>query len=138
MVIQRWQSVMLFLALAFMGIVMSLPFGYVFDPVSPDSVSPLMPLDRPVLFVVEALTALLLLIDIFLYKNLKLQTNVLLICMLLIVASDASVVIMTMGVNQILAIGSSLVLIAAFVLCIMARLFIRSDKRKLSESNRLR
>ncbi len=138
MVIQRWQSVMLFLAMVCMAIVMYLPFGYVLDSTSSDSWTPLMPIDRPVLLIVEALTALLLLIDIFLFKNLKLQTNVLLICMLLIVASDSSVVIMTMGNNTVFAVGSSLVLIAAFVLCVMARIFIRSDKRKLSESNRLR
>lgn len=135
MVIQRWQSVMLLLASVCMIFVMFLPVGFLENPMSSESATLIKPIDNPVLMIVEGLTALLLIISIFLFKNMKLQTTVVGISMLLIVACIATSVLLVSGMPDYAAI---ITLAAAFLLCVMACRFIRSDRRKLSESNRLR
>ncbi len=138
MVIQRWQSVLLFLACVCMVIFLFLPFGAMPDAQSPESFSPMMPIDHPVFFTLNILTAILLLIDIFLFKNLKKQKTVLLVSMVLIVASEICVLIMTWSDSFQYEWGSSVLLAAAFFLGWMAHSLIRRDQKTLASYDRIR
>lgn len=136
MVIQRWQSVLMLLACACMVLFLFIPVGYIPAGDSPDSVTPILPLGNPILLVVSCLVALLLLINIFMFKNMKKQLMILGICMLLMGAIEASVMFITLECE--FGIGSLALLTVAFILTWMARRCITRDRRKLSESDRIR
>ena len=104
MVIQRWQSVLLFIAAAVMACFTFIPFGqvtttdYTFnlsalgfyqagDPT--DGMEPVV-IHTWYFFMMSLTTIVLLLLDIFLYSNLRLQMRVCMVCLLFIVA-DACV-----------------------------------------------
>lgn len=104
MVIQRWQSVLLFIAAAVMACFTFIPFGQVTTTDYTFNLSALgfyqagNPTDgmEPVVihtwyfFMMSLTTIVLLLLDIFLYSNLRLQMRVCMVCLLFIVA-DACV-----------------------------------------------
>lgn len=73
MVIQRLQSLYLLLAIIAMTLVFYLPFGLILDATDPATTVELVTLDYPILLVLNSLITLLLLIDIFLFKNLRLS-----------------------------------------------------------------
>lgn len=100
MVIQRWQSVLLFIAAAVMACFTFIPFGII---TTPDVTYNLTGLGfypqgeftdgfKPEVihtwyfFILSLTTIVLLLVDIFLYKNLRLQQRVCMICILFIIA----------------------------------------------------
>ena len=70
MVIQRWQSVLLLISAIFVALVGILPYAVTANGVDVCAVQ------TPVLLCVDILVALLLLIDIFLYRNLRYQMKV--------------------------------------------------------------
>lgn len=138
MVIQRWQSVLLFLACVCMVIFLLIPFGAAIDAQSADSLTPMMPVEHPVFFILNVLAAVLLLIDIFMFKNLKKQKMVLIIAMLMIVASEICVLIMTWNDPYQYEWGSSILLAAAFFLGWMAHSLMRRDQKTLASYDRIR
>lgn len=100
MVIQRWQTVLLFIAAAVMACFTFIPFGiittedYTFNlsglgfyqqGEQSDGLSPMV-FHTWYFFMMLITTMVLLLIDIFLFKNLKLQQRVCMVCILFIVA----------------------------------------------------
>lgn len=104
MVIQRWQTILLFIAAAVMACFTFLPFGVIstqdvtynltglgFYPQGDSTISP-----APVVvhtwyfFILSITTIVLLLLDIFLYHNLRLQQRVCMVAILFIIA-DACV-----------------------------------------------
>lgn len=138
MVIQRWQSVLLFLACICMVFFLFIPFGVAPDAQSPESLSPMLPIGYPVFFILNALAAILLFIDIFLFKNLKKQKTVLMVSMLLIVASEVCVLIMTWNDPFQYEWGSSILLAAAFFMGWMAHSLMRRDQKTLASYDRIR
>ena len=104
MVIQRWQSLLLLVALAVMACFTFLPIGEVttedytlnftglgfFQAGIPDDGSPRIEVHTWYFFMLSITTMVLLLLDIFLYNNLRLQMRICLVALLFIIA-DACV-----------------------------------------------
>lgn len=140
MVIQRWQSVYLLLGVFAMILVSIRPFGMI---MSPDGAidTELVAIDFPVFLIVNILTGLLMLIDIFLFKNLKLQRMVAAICVLLIIASavSAAIVLASYGdLWQVAWYGAPVGIICALICTILARHRMGEDEKKLRSYDRLR
>lgn len=145
MVIQRWQSAWLFLAAVFMIFYLIMPM---FVSIAPDIVSLqgytetiVYPIDATVYFIVCALTALLLFVDIFLYKNLSLQKSLALIAILLILAVNITCWILYVnfyGTDTFDWQPSIFMQYGAFIFAILAWHRIRKDQQLLASADRLR
>ena len=86
MMIQRWQTVWLFIAAVLVGVFCFLPMAIVSgEPLDPNSATFIAPKDLPVFLIVNIVVAVLLLLSIFLYKNTRRQKTLTLVSMLLIV-----------------------------------------------------
>lgn len=133
MVLQRWQSLLLFVAVILMACFMLSPMAVV-------GTTGLMPMDYIFIWVPAVAAALLLLIDIFMFKNLKLQMKVAAVCLLVMLAVGISsaVVIIRTPEAEISWMGALLYLVCAFVLTIRARLLMGKDLRLLRSVDRLR
>lgn len=83
MVIQRIQTLLLLLAAIMTGLFALLPFISVDGNLAPEILN--RPIGYPVLFVLSLASTAVLLIDIFLFKNLTQQLNIAKICVLLII-----------------------------------------------------
>ena len=138
MVIQRWQSLILLIAVVVMSLFCFTPWAQV---VTTDTVTPLYVTDTPVFLTLNLLIAALLFISIFMYKNLRQQMRVVQLTILLISASIVTgAAILFVGrpeAEQIFAGGTSL-LVVALILAIAAYRFMRRDRRILSSYDRLR
>lgn len=103
MVIQRWQTVLLFIAAALMACFTFIPFGIVsttdvtynltglgFYPQGvPTDADPPVVIHTWYLFMICITTIVLLLIDIFLYKNIRFQQKVCMVSILFIIAAGS-------------------------------------------------
>ncbi|MDE6802453.1 MAG: DUF4293 domain-containing protein, partial [Muribaculaceae bacterium] len=122
MVLQRWQSVYLLVAVFAMILACILPFGAIIE----EGVTSLklMPVDFPVLLTLNILIGILLAIDIFMYKNLRAQKMVAAVSALLCVASLATQVLLLVRNEAPFALvwnGSIIATFCAFVCALMAR-----------------
>lgn len=144
MQIQRIQTVYIFLAMIAMVIFVFVPYGTVTNVAGDPVVSePLLTITEYGLLIPAAAAGLLLLIDIFLFRNLGLQRNVLTISLLLTLCCIA-VVCFTLfkeakaeGIEAMFSVWDILLLIAvAFE--IMGLSAIASDVKLLNSYNRLR
>ncbi|WP_300965781.1 DUF4293 family protein [uncultured Muribaculum sp.] len=131
MVIQRWQSVLLFLAAIFMVLLCVLPLGCVSDNGSPESLTCFKATNMLPLMIVGVMSAIMFVIAIFLFKNLNLQKRVTLAACILVVASIAILSITALWIGIIWPI---LALIAA----IWAYMRISADQKLLSSYDRIR
>ena len=100
MVIQRWQSVLLFIAAALMACFTFIPIGTVttldytfnltglgfYEQGIPTNGEPPMVIHTWYFFMLSITTIVLLLLDIFLFKNIRLQQRICMVCVLFIVA----------------------------------------------------
>lgn len=100
MVIQRWQTVLLFIAAAVMACFTFIPFGIVtttdytfnltglgfYEQGVPTDGSEPMIIHTWYFFMLSVTTIVLLLLDIFLFKNIKLQQKICMVAILFIVA----------------------------------------------------
>lgn len=138
MVIQRWQTVFLILAAVCMALVSFLSLG-TGQPVcgTPSCVDAF---DFLPLFIVNILVTLLLVIDMFLFRDLKLQKRVALICALLEVVSIViTVLIMLPAAGYITEMSWTATLPApALVLTMLARARMAADERLLKSYDRIR
>ncbi|MCM1076837.1 MAG: DUF4293 domain-containing protein [Bacteroides sp.] len=92
MQIQRIQTVYIFLAMVAMAVFMIVPYGEVHDLASQPAVSEkLYTMTEYGLLIPVAATVILLIVDIFFYRNLPLQRTVLIISLLLTLCSIAVV-----------------------------------------------
>ncbi len=140
MVIQRWQSIYLLLGVFAMILVCIRPFGIAMTPDGSVD-SEIIAINFPVFLIVNILTGLLLLIDIFLFKNLKLQRTVAAIIMLLIITSaiTASIILKSFGdLWEIAWYGAPVGLVCAFICTLLARKRMGDDLKKLRSYDRLR
>lgn len=143
MVIQRWQSVLLLLAVVFMGLFCVTPYAII--EVANGVTSSFEPASSPVFLILNVAVAILLFVDIFLFTNLKLQMRIAKMNIVLIVASFISLGVMcyTMVSSQTSSYSfeltySVLYLVAALVSAIFALRFMRRDHKLLSSYDRLR
>lgn len=133
MQIQRWQSVMLFFAFILMVVYLCTPLGYL-----PESVT-MYPVDFMGLFILNIVIAVLLFIDIFLYRNLKVQMTWTLIVMLLqAVSAGLTFSIDYFTDNFTMSIFGAPFVVAALVLTWFARRFMDRDRKLLASADRLR
>ncbi len=132
MVIQRWQSLLLFISALVIGAGLVFPIGsIVCDADSPESSTPMYALDILPLFIVLCLTFVLLLVDIFLYKTLPLQKKVALVCLLLtVVAGVAGGICGSVSVMVMTSVSA--------ILTIVAYTRMKADERLLKSYDRIR
>ncbi len=140
MVIQRWQSVLLLLAVIAMAVFCCTPLA-VYSPETAESASSIYAKDAPVLLTVALLVAVLMFISIFMYKNLKRQMTVTILSMVLIATTIVTgffVIYNAFPGADFVVFGGLLLLIISLVLALGAYRMMRSDLRKLRSYDRLR
>ena len=124
MVIQRWQTVFLFIAAVTMGIFFFLPvscmMGYITS-------------------ILNALVTVLLLVDIFMYRNLKLQKRVALICICFCFVSAA----ITAYLSSVLDIATNWEVqlvcpVVAIIFTYFAYARMKADEKLLRSYDRIR
>lgn len=144
MQIQRIQTVYIFLAMVAMAIFLFVPYGTVTN-IAGEAVEPekLIILSEYGLLIPAALTAVLLLVDIFLYRNMALQRKVLVICLMLTVCCIAVIGFALFKEAKVEDMEVeftfwNLLLVLAMVLELMALSAIGKDIKLLNSYNRLR
>lgn len=139
MVIQRKQSVFLLLAAIMMGIFCFMPIAsFMVD----EMYVLIEPINNPVYLVVNILITLLLLLDIFLFKNFKLQKRVAVISIILIILS--CVMWIMSGSNNFenfdvdWCYSSAILPLCSLILTNMALRGIKADEEKIKSYDRIR
>ena len=135
MVIQRWQSVLLLISAIFVALVGILPYAVTANGVDVCAVQ------TPVLLCVDILVALLLLIDIFLYRNLRYQMKVTRLALGLIVVLEAAIAAYTCAGLEgatISIIGGIVMPVLALISAFVALRLMHRDYRLLRSADRLR
>jgi len=123
---------LLFVSALIIGAGLIFPIGSVADGVpSAESFTPVYAWDILHLFILLCLTSVLLLVDIFLYKNLPLQKKVALVCVMLAVV--AGVVGGLCGSAAVMAETA-----VSAVLAIVAYTRMKADERLLKSYDRIR
>lgn len=138
MVIQRWQSVLLLLAVIMMAVFSLTPMATYTALDEPVSV---YAKDAPVLLTVTLLVAVLLFISIFMYKNLKRQITVTLLSIILIavvIVTGIAIVYRVHPEAQFIFLGGITLLVLALIFALGAYRCMKSDLRKLRSYDRLR
>lgn len=140
MVIQRIQTLLLLIAAILVGVFCLSPVAVEAADVEAAVVKHFIS-EAPVLLTVNILIAVLLVIDIFMYKNLRQQKKVTLLCMLLIAASITATIFVLY--NQwpgavFYWFGGILLLGAALVFTLVAYRGINKDHKLLRSMDRLR
>lgn len=141
MQIQRIQSLYLLLAIVCVVVPFFMPVAYYVSLSEPVIVAPLKPMGELALAIPMGLTALMLIIDIFLYNDLRLQRRVVNFSMLFTVLDAAIIayIVITGAENFSTIIGwSSFMLVAALAFEILAKRGIDHDRDLLESANRLR
>lgn len=155
MVIQRWQSVLLFIAAAVMACFTFLPIGQIttadytfsftglgfFQEGIPTDGATTQDIHTWYFFMMSLTTVVILLIDIFLFNNLPFQKKICLVGILFIIATGA--VAGCLGFTAIEGgnVGWSTVALCPFIAlfaAIMAYNRMSSDQKKLRSADRLR
>lgn len=140
MVIQRWQSLFLLIAVVLMCVFCATPYARI---AAVESVEPtdVFVSDAPVFLVLNIVIAVLLFLAIFLFKNLKLQMRVTLISIVLIAASvvtGAFIVYNHMPDATLILTGGLVLLVLSMVFAIVALRMMKKDHRLLTSYDRLR
>lgn len=142
MVIQRIQSVYLLLAALLLGaLCFIVPVGTV-QYADPAMTHAVYLKDYPALLPLALVTAVLLIIDIFLYKNLRRQMLWAGVCVVLMVALaciGAFVLVARMPADvSVTWIGPAMMLAAAIILALLARGGMKADERVLKSYDHIR
>lgn len=135
MVIQRWQSVLLLISAIFVALAGILPYAVTANGVDVCAVQ------TPVLLCVDILVALLLLIDLFLYRNLRYQMKVTRLALGLIVVLEAAIAAYTCAGLEgatISIIGGIVMPVLALISSFVALRLMHRDYRLLRSADRLR
>lgn len=139
MVIQRWQTVLLALAVIVMAIFCSTPFATV--SATAEQVESVYLKDAPVLMIVSILIGVVLFLSIFMYKDLKRQMTMTLVSMVLLVAAIVTgifIVYYAMPDARLVIFGGVTLLVVTFVLALGAYSMMNRDRKLLDSYNRLR
>lgn len=138
MVIQRLQSLLLLIAAVLMGLMFLAPVAVFDDPAVKVTIG-----DSVALTILDIVIGVLLLVDIFLYKNLRLQMLVASISALLMCGLAGVYCAWITNAAEVFKLQpvfalASLMLLAAFVLTLVARRLMRRDRNLLRSADRLR
>lgn len=140
MVIQRIQSLFLLISGVLMAVVcFAVPVAHLED--AEGAIATVHIYDMLPVMILDLLTAVLLLISIFLFKNLKFQIKVTRISIVLIVLSaivEFVALYSQVGNLQIVWIGSAIMLGCALICAFLALRGMISDQKLLSSYDRLR
>ncbi|MGN0224381.1 MAG: DUF4293 family protein [Muribaculaceae bacterium] len=132
MVIQRIQSVFLLLAAACIGVYSFMPFAHT-------DTAQFTACDALPMLIVAILTILMLLINIFLYKDLRKQIRVAAINSILVIATMATAATCAItSLNATLNYAWLALPIAALILTLRARRAMIADRNLLSSADRIR
>lgn len=140
MVIQRWQNLLLLIAIILMCIFYSTPYAitHAVEGMEPTEV---FVSDAPVFLILNIVIGVLLVIGIFTFRNLKRQMTVTLISIVLICASIVTGIFMVysgMPDAALIWTGGVGLLIVALICAMAAYRFMRKDHRLLRSYDRLR
>lgn len=141
MVIQRWQSLLLLLAVVIMGIFCATPYAHITAAEAALNPTPVFVYEAPVFLTLNIVIAIVLFIAIFLYKDLKRQMTVTLISIVLICASVVTtgfILYTTMPDAELVWTGGVLLLLVALLCSIAAYRFMGKDRKLLRSYDRLR
>lgn len=142
MVIQRWQTVLLFIAVICMGIFSVAPLACMSTQMG--ETASFMAYQEWGYFLLNIIITLLLLISIFLFKQLNTQSTLVLVSMFLMIISVICglwIYYDLVGQNPIEEVKlsfSGLLLIGAFVFSLLSLICIRKDRKLLQSYDRLR
>ena len=139
MQIQRIQTLFLLIAVVLMAVFCFTPFAE--TALGDGSMNKVFAKDAPVLLIVNACIAVLLFVNIFMYKNLRQQMRVTLLSIMLMVCSTATcLIVATTGMpdTQLIWTGGVVLVVIALVCAIAAYRYMLRDKRKLASYDRLR
>lgn len=139
MQIQRLQSLFLFIAAIFTGAYCFMPYAVITDSMGQNT--NILISDSPILLILNSTITILLLISIFLYKNLRLQMNITKIDIALIIGAIITTLFYTFGVTpQAYPTfqGGIIMLLFSLAFSIAALRRMRYDKKLLSSTDRLR
>lgn len=132
MVIQRWQTLLLILAIVCTAISLATPIGYVGE-------AAICATSNLTCFIIGVATAILLLVDMFLFRNLGLQIKVAKIAILLQAVITVSTIVMGYFEDgfSMSSYNAPLMLVSIvctwFAICLM-----KKDRKLLADANRLR
>lgn len=144
MVIQRWQSLFLFIAVVLMGIFSVSTLATITSPTGAYTEVAFQAYDEWGYFLLNIVTTILVLLSIFLFKQTSVQRTIVLVSMLLMVISAVCglwIFFDLMGQNQGETVKLSLsgiLLCCSFVLCLLAYIFISKDEKLLRSYDRIR
>lgn len=139
MQIQRLQSIYLLLAAIFTGVFCFLP--YATASVSADAPTKILVSDTPILFILNATITVLLVITIFMYRNLKQQMKIAILDIALIIGSIITTLIYIYvgNADTVPAFDGGVILLAlaeSFVVAAYRRM--KHDKDLMSSADRIR
>lgn len=141
MVIQRWQNLLLLVALVLMCIFCATPYAVQHTVEASIEPTPVFVYDAPVFMILNVVIAACLFIAIFLFKDLKRQMTVTLVSIVLVCASIVTCAFMLyvgMPDAEIIWAGGVLLLVFALLCALMAYLFMGKDRKLLRSYDRLR
>jgi glucan phosphoethanolaminetransferase (alkaline phosphatase superfamily) len=141
MVIQRWQSVWLLVSAICVALFCFLPMATLFFD-GAEAAMVVKPSDNIVVMIVGLLTAALLIINIFSFKDTRRQKRMTVLSILLMVVLGACAVLMVYGTDtaaaQVEWMGSLLLLVGAAAFAVLAHRCITHDEKLLKAADRLR
>lgn len=138
MVIQRWQTLLLLLAVAMVAIFSLTPYATY---QAEASKVPLYVADAPALLTITVTAGILLLLNIFMYKNLKRQMTITILSIVLLIATAVTAVIVALNAYpgaEFVIVGGLLLLLVAVVFALAAYRFMQKDFHLLRSYDRLR
>lgn len=139
MVIQRWQSLLLLIATVLIVLVNFMPVAQMLP--GQGAPTPMFTTDAPILLVIDIVVGVLLFLNIFMFKNLRLQMRVTLLSILLmcvLTVTGAFIIYRNSPVAQVEWTGAVLLLLVALIFALAAYRFMRRDHNLLRSVDRLR
>lgn len=141
MVIQRWQSLLLLIAVVLMCIFCATPYARITAAEAAVEPTDVFVYDAPVFLIVNIVIAAVLFIAIFMYKNLARQMTITLISIVLLCASMVTcgfILYSTMPDAELIWTGGVLLLVVALVCALAAYRCMGKDRKLLRSYDRLR
>lgn len=138
MQIQRWQTLLLLIAAILMAVLNFLPIGYTNTAAG---LAPILTAHAPALIIIDILVCVLLILSIFMYRNLRQQMRVTLLCVMLMCVMAVTGIFLLYREPQFAGIewmGAVLLLIASGIFALAAYNRMRHDRNLLRSANRLR
>lgn len=141
MIIQRWQNLLLFIALILVCIFCAMPYAVIDSGVAGEEPVKVFASEAPVFLIVNICAAVLIAVALFCFRNLKRQMGLTLFAIILMIASGVTcgfIVFYAMPTAQLVWDGGILLIIVALLCCILAYRFMGKDKKTLESYDRLR